>query len=219
MVEQCIKSIVKIKWCCYEYYICGTYRKKSSKLCTKHTLKVEELEKAVLKAIKLHIEMLVDTEKILEQINRSNTKKFANENMKNIKQAKAKEIERISNLKRCLYEDWKSEYITKEEYLNYKQKYEQDIDKIKEIIINLDKQKEKQEEIINGNSLWIENFKNHKNITELDREIITELIDYIEVHENKKITIHFKFMNELNKIIEHIDEENKASIFEKVKEA
>ena len=203
----------------YEYYICGTYRKKSSKLCTKHTLKVEELEKAVLKAIKLHIEMLVDTEKILEQINRSNTNKFANENMKNIKQAKAKEIERISNLKRCLYEDWKSEYITKEEYLNYKQKYEQDIDKIKEIIINLDKQKEKQEEIINGNSLWIENFKNHKNITELDREIITELIDYIEVHENKKITIHFKFMNELNKIIEHIDEENKASIFEKVKEA
>ena len=72
---------------------------------------------------------------------------------------------------------------------------------------------------IYGNSLWIENFKNHKNITELDREIITELIDYIEVHENKKITIHFKFMNELNKIIEHIDEENKASIFEKVKEA
>lgn len=47
----------------YEYYICGTYRKKSNKLCTKHTLKVEELEKAVLEAIKLHIELLVDTEK------------------------------------------------------------------------------------------------------------------------------------------------------------
>ena len=203
----------------YEYYICGTYRKKSNKLCTKHTLKVEELENAVLEAIKLHIELLVDTEKILEQINESNTKKLANENIENIKRAKEKEIEKISNLKRCLYEDWKNEYITKEEYLNYKQKYEQDIDKIKEIIINLDKQKEKQEEIINGNSLWIENFKKHKNITELDRDIITELIDYIEVHENKKITIHFKFMNELNKILEYIDDENKASIFEKVKEA
>ena len=93
------------------------------------------------------------------------------------------------------------------------------IDRIKEMMENLDKQKEKQEEIINGNSKWIENFKVHKNITELDRDIITELIDYIEVHENKKITIHFKFMNELNKILEYIDEENKASIFEKVKEA
>ena len=126
------------------------------------------------------------------------------------KTSKRKKIEKINNFKGCLYEDWKNDYITKEKYLNYKQKYEQDIDKIKEIIINLDKQKEKQEEIINGNSLWIENFKKHKNIT--------ELIDYIEVHENKKITINFKFMNELNKIIEYIDEENKASIFEKVKE-
>ncbi len=203
----------------YEYYICGTYRKKSNKLCTKHTLKVEELENAVLEAIKLHIELLVDTEKLLEQINKSNTKKLTNENMKNIKQAKEKEIEKISNLKRCLYEDWKNEYITKEEYLEYKQKYEQDIEKIKEIMVNLDKQKEKQEEIINGNSKWIENFKAHKNITELDRDIITELIDYIEVHENKKITIHFKFMDELDKILEYIENENKASIFEKVKEA
>ena len=203
----------------YEYYICGTYRKKSNKLCTKHTLKVEELENAVLEAIKLHIELLVDTEKLLEQINKSNTKKLANENMENIKQAKEKEIEKISNLKRCLYEDWKNEYITKEEYLEYKQKYEQDIEKIKEIMANLDKQKEKQEEIINGNSKWIENFKAHKNITELDRDIIKELIDYIEVHEDKKITIHFKFMDELDKILEYIENENKASIFEKVKEA
>ena len=203
----------------YEYYICGTYRKKSNKLCTKHTIKVEELENAVMEAIKLHIELLVDTEKLLEQINKSNTKKLANENMENIKKSKKIEIERISNLKRCLYEDWKSDYITKEEYFEYKQKYEKNIDRIKEIIENLDKQKEKQEEIINGNSLWIENFKKHKNITELDRDIITEIIDYIEVHENKKITIHFKFMNELNKILEYIDEENKSSIFERVKEA
>ena len=103
----------------YEYYICGTYRKKSNKLCTKHTIKVEELENAVLMAIKLHIELLVDTEKLLEQINKSNTKKLANENMENIKKSKKIEIERISNLKRCLYEDWKSDYITKEEYFEY----------------------------------------------------------------------------------------------------
>ena len=194
----------------YEYYICGTYRKKSNKLCTKHTLKVEELEKAVLEAVKLHIELLVDTEKLLEQIKKLVTQKLGNENTKNIKQAKEKEIEKLNNLKRCLYEDWKNDYITKEEYLEYKLKYEQDIEKTKEIIVNLDKQKEKQEEIINGNGLWIERFKIHKNITELDRDIITELIDYIEVHEDKKITIHFKFMDELDKILECIDNEKVA---------
>ena len=177
----------------YEYYICGTYRKKSNKLCTKHTLKVEELENSVLEAIKLHIELLIDTENILEQINKFKEKKILKENIANIKQNKEKEIKKISNLKKCLYEDWKNEDITKEEYIEYKQKYEQDIEKIKGIILNLDKQKEKQEEIIDGNSKWIEEFKKIKNISELDRDIITELIDYIEVYENKKIKIHFKF--------------------------
>ena len=59
------------------------------------------------------------------------------------------------------------------------------------MMTNLDKQKEKQEETINGNNEWIENFNVNKNITKLDRDSITELIDYIEVFEDKKITIYF----------------------------
>ena len=181
----------------YEYYICGTYRKKSNKLCTKHTLKVEELERAVLEAIKLHINC-VDIPKLLEQIHKLNLKKSVAEDMENIKKDKKKEIEKLNNLKRGLYEDWKNEYITKEEYVEYKQKYKQDIEKTKKIIENLNKQKGEEKEIINENSKWIENFKTSKNITGLDRDVVTELIDYIEVHENKKITIHFKFAQETN---------------------
>ena len=180
----------------YEYYICGTYRKKSNKLCTKHTLKVEELEKSVLTAIKLHIELFANVEKILEHIQKSNVSKLINENVENIKQSKKMELDKLNNLKRYLYEDWKNKYITKDEYLEYKQKYEYDINKIKEKLINLNKQKENQEDVICENNKWVENFRIYKNITKLDRDIITELIDYIEVHENKRITIHFKFMNE-----------------------
>lgn len=194
----------------YEYYICGTYRKKSNKLCTKHTLKVEKLENAVLEIIKLHIELFVDTEKVLNEVNKSNTKRITNDNIENVKQEKEKEIQKLTDLKRGLYEDWKNDYITKEEYFDYKQKYEYDIEKIKKIIINLQKQKNNKIKIVSENSKWIEDFKIHKNITELDRSIITELIDYIEVHENKKITIHFKFMNESN---ETIVSENKTQKF------
>ena len=53
----------------YEYYICSTYRKKSNKLCTKHSIKVEDLEKAVLKAINLHISLLINIDEIIKQIN------------------------------------------------------------------------------------------------------------------------------------------------------
>lgn len=187
------KSCKNAKGSIYEYYICSTYRKKSSKLCTKHTLKLEELNKAVLETIKLHIELLVDIESVFKQLNKYESKKLANENIENIKKAKERELEKIGNLKRHLYEDWKNEFITKQEYLEYKQKYEQDINKIKAIIINLDKQKIKQKEVLNYNNKWIQNFKTKRNIISLDREIITQLIDYIEVYEDKKIAIYFKF--------------------------
>ena len=48
--------------------------KKSNKLCTSHTLKVEELENALLEAIKLHINYLLILKRLLEQIDKSNTK-------------------------------------------------------------------------------------------------------------------------------------------------
>lgn len=191
----------------YEYYICGTYRKKSNQLCTKHTLKVEELENAVLEAIRLHIEYLLNIEELLKQFENIETCRgehclsgASSLKIEDIRNKKEKEIEKISNLKRYLYEDWKNEYINKEEYIEYKEKYEQDICRIKKIIENLQSEKETQRNIINKNSKWVEDFKLHRNITKLDRDIITELIDYIEVHENKKITIHFKFINEQDKI-------------------
>jgi len=198
----------------YEYYICGTYRKKSAKLCTKHTIKVEELECAVLEAIKLHIDLIIDTEKLLDKVNKSNTKKLANQNLENMKLDREREIARLSNLKRSLYEDWKEGDLSKEEYIDYKQKYEQDIQKLKNNIKTLDQQEEKYISLEDGNKGWIETFKKQKNITKLSREVMIELIDCIEVHENKKITITFKFIDEFKQMLEYIKNSEETSIFE-----
>jgi Zn finger protein HypA/HybF involved in hydrogenase expression len=107
----------------YEYYICSTYRKKSNKLCTKHSIKVEKLEEAVLQAINLHIDLLIDTEDIIKNISKSSFQNNRNENIENIIATKKNEISKISNFKRTLYEDWKNKDITRDEYLEYKQKY------------------------------------------------------------------------------------------------
>ena len=179
----------------YEYYVCGTYRKKSNKLCTKHTLKAEELEKSVLEVIKMHIEYLTDIEKLLKEISKLINSKKTNENAENLKKLKQLEIEKINNLKRGLYEDWKNKDITREEYIEYKKKYEDDIEKIKENMKNLSKHEEKKEQVNIENNQWIEKFKKHKNISKLDRIVITELIESIKIYENRKIKICFRFVN------------------------
>lgn len=187
----------------YEYYICSTYRRKSNKLCTKHSIKVKNLEKAVLKAINLNIDLLIDTEEIVQQINsvgRMNARPQIIDNMIIEKQSG---ISKISNFKRSLYEDWKNENITREEYIQYKQKYENDIVRLKKNIEMLENEKQKYQNL--SYNEWIERFKEQKGIKELSRDIMMELIDCIYVEESGDIKIKFKFEDEFKRGLEYVE--------------
>lgn len=199
----------------YEYYICSTYRKKSKNLCTKHSIKVENLDKAVLKAINLHIDLLIDTEEVVQQINESTYQNTKNENIENMIITKQNQISKISNFKRTLYEDWKNEDITREEYLEYKQKYENDIKRLKRNIERLENEKQKYESQSISSNEWIDKFKEQKGITELSRDIMMELIDCIYVKENGDIKIKFKFEDEFKRCLEYI-ENNKIALEKQV---
>lgn len=189
----------------YEYYICSTYRKKSNNLCSKHTIKAGKLEKAVLQAINLHIDLLIDTEKIIKQINDSCYPNTKNENIENMIISKQKDISKISNFKRTLYEDWKNGDITRDEYLEYKTKYENDIENLKRNIERLENEKKKYENQKISSNEWIQKFKEQKGITKLSRDIVMELIECIYVHENGNITIKFKFEDEFKRCLEYIE--------------
>lgn len=126
--------------------------------------------------------------------------------------AKQNEIAKISNFKRTLYEDWKNADITREEYLEYKQKYENDIERLKLNIERLQNEKQKYENQKQSSNKWIEKFKKQKGITELSREIMMELIDCIYVHDNGNITIRFKFEDEFKRCQDYI--ENNRNVLE-----
>ena len=193
----------------YEYYICSTYRKKSNNLCTKHTIKVENLKKAVLKAINFHIDLLIDTEELVKQINESTYQNTKNENIENMIIVKKNEVSKISNYKRTLYEDWKNEDITREEYLEYKQKYENDIEKLNQNIERLENERQKYESQSISSNKWTEKFKKKKGISELSRDIVMELIDCIYVKENGNVKIKFKFEDEFKRCLEYIENNKK----------
>ena len=199
----------------YEYYICSTYRKKSNKLCTKHTIKEEILEKAVAQAINLHIDLLTNTEEMIKQINQSSFQNLKNENIENMIKIKRIELLKILNFKRTLYEDWKNEDITRDEYLEYKQKYENDVERLNQNIESLEIEKQKYKIQNATNNEWIEKFRKKKGITELSRDIMMELVDYIYVQENGNITIKFKFEDEFKRCLEYI-ENNKNALNMKV---
>ena len=85
-----------------------------------------------------------------------------------------------------------------------KQKYENNIERLKLNIENLKNEKQKYESQNISKNEWIKTFKEQKGITELSRDIMMELIDCIYVKENGDIKIRFKFEDEFKKCLEYI---------------
>ena len=174
----------------YEYYICSTYRKKSHRLCSKHTIKISELEAAVLQAINWNIQRYADIDKIDRRTHCMRPQ--SNHPISEIINQKQNKITRITNYKRSLYEDWKNGDITRREYQDYKQQYQQDIDLLQQNIQNLQQEMQTEQPKHQAQQTWIEELKKTKSFPTLTRDMITELIDEIEIHEKNRITIHFK---------------------------
>ena len=194
------------KYQTYYYYVCSTYRKISNAKCTKHTIRTDKLEKAVLKAIQIQIDLVIEKEQILNEINKTSHRNLINSGLEQRADVKKKEKEKYIALKKSLYEDWKMGYITQEEYLEYKSSYDNDILKCDENLMILEQERKKYSEQISGDNEWIQKFKAKQNITELTREVITEFIDCIYVHEGGNVTVKFKFQDEYERILEYIKE-------------
>ena len=192
------------KYKTYFYYVCRTYRTQSNIKCSKHTIRTDKLEKAVLEALNKQIDLVIEMEQIFKEINKSTQRNLVCNTVEQRVKVKEKEKEKYMLLKKSIYEDWKMGYITEEEYLDYKKSYEADIFKCDENLEYLNKEREKYKNQVCGENEWIKRFKDKQNITELTRDIIVEFIDCIYVHEGGNITVKFKFQDEYERLLEYI---------------
>lgn len=86
-----------------------------------------------------------------------------------------------------------------------KKKFEKHIEQIETVIMNLEEEQRRMDKSMNDeNPLFTEILK-YNNIEKLDRNLLVELVDTIYVHENKEITIVFRFQDELERIFEFVE--------------
>lgn len=182
-------------------YYCSTYARRAEKLCTKHRIKGDILEKAVLKAVQLQIKLILKTDKLIEEIK---SQKMFNDDEQKVNSLIKKvqnELQRECESKKSLYEQWKLDKISKEEYHKRVEQIEQNLLKDKFKLEELENRNFHINKLKNYNNAWINIFEKNNNITKLNREVIEELIEYIYIYENDKITIKFKYEDEyLNSI-------------------
>lgn len=195
----------------YEYFVCSSYKKVSHNICSRHTLRVDKLEKAVLEAIRIQVSFAVEIDEVLAELEKA--KKGAvtkSSQLDALVLTKEAEIERFHRLKDGLYDDWKCDILTKEEYLSNKKRYQEAIEKLKHEIAALQEDQKKRTEIVSlRQNDFVESFIKYRNIEYLTRDVLLELVDQILVHEGGKITVQFRFRDELRRCKELLEMNHK----------
>lgn len=184
----------------YQYYHCSTYKNGGG--CTPHMINSEKLTESVLAAIRHQVTLLVEAEKVLSNAELASSEQIGIKILDSQITALEAELERYSNLKIRLYQDLCDDVVSREEYgemnTRFAQKIKEAQDKIQEI-------HEKKQDALKHDTLlptWLEEFKQYEHIKTLERRVVVELIDHIDVHSKTEIEIHFCFEDELHSITE-----------------
>ena len=177
----------------YSYYICS--KNAATKQCGTHRIPKDKLERLVFDVLKTHIASVLDAGRILAYINTVPFQELEIKELERQKEAKEQEIQRCRELRDMLYEDLKEGIVSKEDYAelyegynNKRKKAEDAVRKISRTIQDVvDAKTDKYE--------WLRYFKEYQNISGLSRTAAVELIERVKVYDKNHIEIDFCFQD------------------------
>ena len=174
------------------YFRCNTYASNPAfHLCTPHSSNLEKTTKAVLDMIKAKCKEILEEEKFMKIAQNREVLDMKNEiiiSEKNILEINSKIDELYSEKFKGMFDDGDFQRI----YSNLKKEREKNEERVENLKKRIGKQ-ESTDEI----KKVIKQFYNNKEITRLD---LISLVDKVEITEDKKISIHYKY-NLLNQDI------------------
>ena len=186
------KRTVKQPYKTYDYYCCSTYRKMHSGACSKHTIRQEAIEQAVISALNEYIRLAVDFEQLLKKVERKKGESEICKQLKAERSAKEREAEKSRKLLLELYPDYKSGLLSREQYLALKEKHENIQARAEREQRKIEAELQSLEKGADAHNEFVATFVRYRGFSKLTREILSELVENIYIHEGGEIEIRLK---------------------------
>lgn len=186
-------------------YYCGTYVRFGRAYCTSHSIPYFILEKILLDDLNIIIQNVADIDKIVKK-NQGNqgTDRRKKLGMEQERGRLYIELEKVRKLKKGVYEDYKSELISKEEFVTYRQDYLKKEELLETQLESLERRQERERISDIFENPWIKRIVEMRRVEKLDRDIVMEMVREIKVYENCKIKIVYRFSGELEKLFKTV---------------
>lgn len=190
----------------YVYFICNA-NKADKNVCETHSIKEQVVYDAALAVIQAQVALALDLEAALSQLDGISWERREMERI-NAKIVRQEEIiEHNKQMKAHLYEDLKSEMITREEYGIFKEEFDKGIQEARDAIARLVSNKNQISSGLTEQQSWLAQFREYKNIQELNRRVVVHFIERIEITEDKQVHVFLNNADQFQAIIEFLEEE------------
>lgn len=185
------KRTVKQPYKTYDYYCCSTYKKLHSKACTKHAVRAEAVEEAVLAALNGYIRRAVDFERLFRELDAAERQSGTSRRLSAELARSEREEQRANGLLLDLYPDYKGGIISREQYFALKERYEKAALRAREEAARL---RAEIEALRRGGAEneFVATFKKYRGFQTLTRDILCELVENIYIHEGGEIELRLK---------------------------
>ena len=187
----------------HSYYSCRAARDKGN--CANRSIREDRLIQAVLDAVRVQIELVQSLSDALDAINQRPNVKTQSNRLSTMLKVRQAELDKIISASDSLYIDWKNGDISREDHRRMKSSFDEKVDALQITIDNIKDEINTLAKGVNANDPYLTTFLKHKNITELNRGIVVELIDTVFVHVDGQITIDFSFDDELKRVLDFIE--------------
>ncbi|SHK57183.1 recombinase family protein [Hespellia stercorisuis] len=189
----------------YSYYNCSGY-KADKHSCTPHNISHDKLYDIVLETVRQQISVTIKMEQFLASVDELPLKRKRVVQLDGQMEKLQEELEKNQRIKKKLFQDYSEGILNRGEYLEYIELYMNKISNCKEKMEEVANQrKDTMSDNIDGP--WVTSFKKYRNLQELTRPIVVELIEKIVVHQNNAIEIRFKYQDAMNEIMEQMSME------------
>lgn len=187
----------------YVYFIC-TSNKKDKNVCHPHRITEQAIYDAALAVIQAQVSLALELEPALQKLGSVSWEHRELERIENSISRQKDIINYNKKMKTMIYEDFKAEIITLDEYGILKEDCNKKIQDAKDAIERLHSNRNQVNAGLTGQQTWLSQFRQYENIQELNRRVVVHFIDRIEITNDKQINVVLNNADQFQTILEFL---------------
>ena len=180
------------------FYQCDGYEYSGRTRCFNHYISQKDVLEKIKNALNVQFKLIAESDRVIKRIQDDKKGMLALHDKK--RKEINDELAKMKMKKERLLIDYNDGTINSEEYKYIRQKYDDEEQKLRRVLVFAEKERKNQEKQLRITEEWVKLMKQFMPQKNIDRKLIEHLIDTIYVYGNKNVEIVFLFKNEVEEL-------------------